>query len=124
MAGGPAWESWGCERSPLPTKFVCAHLPPVLSRGGVSIPSFPTEEPNQDVTDELLPGAVPGCGWVWPAQACAYPRGTLAGAKNATLDRLAWVLVLSVNDTFDYFPVGDKDMVQMISLHILVKKSS
>lgn len=59
---------------------------------------------------------------MWPA--AAYPPGTLAGAKNATLDRPAWVLVLSVNDTFDYFPVGDKDMVQMISLHILVKKSS
>ena len=62
-----------------------------------------------------------GCG---QQQACAYPPGTLAGAKTATSDRPAWVPVLSVNDTFDYFPVGDKDMVQMISLHILVKKSS
>ena len=56
MAGGPAQESWGCGQFPLPAKLVCGHVQPVLSRGGVFIPSFPTEEPNQDVTDELSPG--------------------------------------------------------------------
>ena len=68
------------------------------------------------------PGAVPGR--VWPAQACVYPPSTLVGAKNAKLDKPGWVLVPSVNDTSDYFPVGEEDVVQMISLHILLKKSS
>lgn len=72
----------------------------------------------------VVPGHRPGVAGCGQQQACAYQPGTLAGDKNATLDRPAWVLVLSVNDTFDYFPVGGKDMVQMISLHILVKKSS
>lgn len=56
MAGGLVWESWGCRQSPLPVKLISGHVQPVLSRGGVFIPSFPTEEPNQDVTDELSPG--------------------------------------------------------------------
>lgn len=60
MAGGLVWESWGCRQSPLPVKLISGHVQPVLSREVSSFLHSPQEEPNQDVTDELSPGAVPG----------------------------------------------------------------
>ena len=51
-------------------------------------------------------------------------QGPGRGRQDATVNKLVWTLVPFLNDTFDYFPVRDKDVAQMISLHILVKKSS
>lgn len=44
--------------------------------------------------------------------------------QNATFNKLVQTLVPFLKDTFDYFPVRDKDTAHIISLHILVKKSS
>lgn len=50
--------------------------------------------------------------------------GQWRGDQNTTWSQLGSLLVPFLNDTFDYFPVRDKDVAQIISLHILVKKSS
>lgn len=52
----------------------------------------------------------------------ASPARTRQAPQNATWRELVSILVPFLNDTSDYLPVGDKDMAQIISLHILVKK--
>lgn len=98
---------------------------------------IPVGNPNEDVTGDprgeshqILAEEPRGPRWGqagWPGGQNTPGLG-LPGRwlvhQNATLNKLVQIPVPFLKDTFDYFPVRDKDMAQIISLHILVKKSS